>query len=310
MELTPALYPLVLNSLSEHIAIVKADGSIKAVNAAWEKYTEINGGSPQQTGVGSNYLKICDESVRTGDDDATIVGKGLRQVLQGGTNYFCHEYPCHSPAQQQWFTFNCWPLNWEGATCAVISHRDITQSVLVREKFRSQALTDSVTGIANRRHFDSALGLEWRRDMRGGTPLSLIMLDLDYFKRFNDHYGHIAGDVCLEKVAKTMDSFANRPGDLAARYGGEEFILILGGTPLVGATQIAENLCKAVSDLNIAHEASDVSSVVTASLGVVTMIPKRGISETEILSIVDKALYVAKENGRNRVVVSEFHTEE
>jgi diguanylate cyclase (GGDEF)-like protein len=303
MQLPAALCPIILDSIPDHIAILDSDGSINSVNAAWKKYTTINGGSQDQTGVGSNYLNICAESGRRGNCDATNVDAGLRQVLEGKTATFSYEYPCHSPTQQQWFLFNCWPLNWKGTSYAVVSHRDITPSVLLREELRTHALTDSVTGVANRRHFDSTLGQEWRRDMRRGSPLSLVMLDIDYFKRFNDRYGHIAGDACLKRVAARMEEFSNRPGDLVARYGGEEFMLILGGTPLSGARQIAEKLCKAVRDLNIAHEASDISHVVTASLGVATMIPKQSISETEILLIADQALYTAKENGRNRVEV-------
>ena len=142
MELAPDLCCAVFNSFSEHIAILEPDGSIKAVNAAWESYTQSNGGSLQQTGVGNNYLQICDESARSGDDDAAIVGQNLEQILQGRMNHFCYEYPCHSPTQRQWYIFKCWPLPWQGSTCAVVSHRDATESVLVREELRLLLLTN------------------------------------------------------------------------------------------------------------------------------------------------------------------------
>lgn len=147
MALASSLSCAVFNSFSEHIAIVKSDGSIKAVNVAWKKFTEVNGGSLQQTGVGNNYLKICDESARTGDDDATIVGNRLRQVLQGRINHFCYEYPCHSPRQRQWFMLKCWQLHWKDSICAVVSHRDTTQSILVREELRSQLLLNGFLDI-------------------------------------------------------------------------------------------------------------------------------------------------------------------
>ena len=132
----------------------------------------------------------------------------------------------------------------------------------------------------------------------------MILLDIDFFKLFNDRYGHLAGDECLKSVASLMHHYARRPGDLAVRYGGEEFLIILGGTPLEAATGMAENLRAAIKHLGIANEDSTIASAVTASIGVSSIIPKRGLSKGVLLSMADQALYTAKATGRNKVVKS------
>jgi len=147
MELAPDLCRVVFDSFPEHIAIIEQDGCIKAVNAAWKNYAVINAGSLQQTGVGNNYLNICDESARTGNNDAAIVGEKLQQILQGSINQFSYEYPCHSPRRRQWFAIKCWSLHWEGSINAVVSHRDTSQSVLLRDELREQLQTKGYSDL-------------------------------------------------------------------------------------------------------------------------------------------------------------------
>ncbi|MDF2409026.1 diguanylate cyclase [Aeromonas sp. 2HA2] len=168
---------------------------------------------------------------------------------------------------------------------------------------RNLAMLDGLTGIPNRRQFDDGLALQWRQGCRDRTPLSLIMLDVDYFKRYNDHYGHQAGDQCLQAIASVLAERVGRPHDLVARYGGEEFACILPNTPLTSAVHIAESMCAAVRELAIEHLASDVAKVVTISLGVVTRIPTLASSPQQLLEAADRQLYQAKEAGRARVVV-------
>ncbi|HXG67974.1 MAG TPA: diguanylate cyclase [Blastocatellia bacterium] len=163
---------------------------------------------------------------------------------------------------------------------------------------------DGLTGIANRRHFEEALDLEWRRACRVGMPLSLIMIDADFFKAFNDAYGHQRGDDCLVLLASTLRNALNRPGDMAARYGGEEFIIILPGTDAEGAAEMAETIRARVEEMGIAHAGSPADKVVTISLGVVTGYPTRGFSPAALIAAADEALYQAKEGGRNRVIIS------
>lgn len=161
---------------------------------------------------------------------------------------------------------------------------------------------DGLTGIGNRRTFDETLQKEWSRAARTGEPISLLLLDIDYFKLFNDTYGHQGGDECLQKVAKALESVATRPGDVVARYGGEEFGLILPLTNADGARKLADHLITAVRKLGIHHGASKVSDIVTVSVGVCTMIPEEKGGVEECIEMADKALYQAKEQGRNRAI--------
>ena len=162
---------------------------------------------------------------------------------------------------------------------------------------------DSLTGIANRRHFDQALDLEWKRACRVGTPLSLIMVDADFFKAFNDIYGHQCGDACLIRIANTLRNALHRPGDMAARYGGDEFMILLPGTDAQGAAELAETIRNRVEAMEITHEGAFADQVVTISLGLVTCYPAMSLSSGEFVAAADEALYQAKEDGRNRVSV-------
>ena len=169
------------------------------------------------------------------------------------------------------------------------------------EQLREQSTLDGLTGIANRRHFDEYIEVEWKRAQRDHKPLSLIMADIDVFKSYNDNYGHQAGDECLRKVAARMQLLFKRPGDLVARYGGEEFAAVLPETDLTGAIRVAEKIRNAVEALAIAHAYSIVSKWVTISLGVATAIPTSDSCCEELIKKADQALYRAKQRGRNRV---------
>jgi len=164
---------------------------------------------------------------------------------------------------------------------------------------------DGLTGIANRRQFDTVLSKEWTRAIRNRIPISLLMLDIDYFKLYNDSYGHQQGDVCLKAVAKILHDNEKRPADLAARYGGEEFAVILPETDSKGAQEIANTILQSIRQANIAHASSTVSDTLTASLGAATMTAERDRQPADLVAQADRALYQAKAEGRNRVVVKE-----
>jgi len=165
--------------------------------------------------------------------------------------------------------------------------------------------TDALTGIANRRALDDFLSREWRRCQRMEKPLSLVMLDIDYFKLFNDKYGHQAGDDCLQQVAAQIARAAPRASDLAARYGGEEFMLVLGETDLDGALWMAERVRQMIGDLKVVHYATD-SKFVAVSCGVVSVVPDGKHSIETLIESADAALYQAKRGGRDRVVAGEY----
>lgn len=163
------------------------------------------------------------------------------------------------------------------------------------------ATQDPLTEIANRRGFERALSQEWRRAQRQGSPLSLIMADIDHFKAYNDRYGHQAGDRCLQRVAARLEAQVRRPPDLVARYGGEEFVIILPDTAAAGAYALAEAMRDGVRALHLEHANSPVAAVVTLSLGIATLIPNVGNLPESLLQAADRALYRAKAGGRDRV---------
>ncbi|MEM6445968.1 MAG: PleD family two-component system response regulator [Cyanobacteria bacterium P01_D01_bin.123] len=158
---------------------------------------------------------------------------------------------------------------------------------------------DGLTQVANRRRFDDYLEREWRRLARDRQPLSLILCDIDYFKRYNDYYGHQSGDACLQAVAQALEGAVKRPADLVARYGGEEFAVVLPNTTAEGAVHVAKLLRMEVKHLEIVHAQSSASPHVTLSMGVSCMIPTFDTSPMELIAISDKALYVAKDAGRD-----------
>jgi len=161
------------------------------------------------------------------------------------------------------------------------------------------ALHDGLTGISNRRAFEEAIEREWRLASRTQQAMSLLLIDVDMFKQYNDRYGHLAGDACLRDVAAILTQAVQRPSDLLARYGGEEFVLILPATPLAGATDVAERLCDLVRQQNLHHDDSPVGHV-TISIGVASIVPAQGVLSDELVAAADRALYEAKRKGRNR----------
>jgi len=163
------------------------------------------------------------------------------------------------------------------------------------------SFTDSLTRLANRRSFDTALEVEFQRLRRSGAALSLIILDIDHFKNFNDTYGHVAGDECLQRIGALLGGMVSRVPDLAARYGGEEFAVILPETDSAGATALAERIRHGIRALRIPHTASSAADMVTASLGVVTVDVATLRSPQDVIRLADEQLYLAKSNGRNRV---------
>jgi diguanylate cyclase (GGDEF)-like protein len=167
------------------------------------------------------------------------------------------------------------------------------------QKLHELVWSDSLTEIANRRYLDDYLQREWQRAAREKIPLSLLLCDIDYFKSYNDTYGHIAGDGCLKRVAQAINSAVRRPADLVARYGGEEFAVVLPNTSFEGALRVAENIQSYLEKLKIYHPASGVSKYLTLSIGIAASMPSHLFSPETLLADSDQALYAAKLRGRN-----------
>ncbi|MBM4055766.1 MAG: diguanylate cyclase [Planctomycetes bacterium] len=167
------------------------------------------------------------------------------------------------------------------------------------------SFSDALTGVANRRSFEKIYSKEWGRVARHSRPISLIMIDIDYFKLYNDTYGHPQGDVCLKQVAKALRDALKRPGDVVARYGGEEFVIVLPDTDTEGACQIAESIRVNIDTLRLEFKESLASNQVTVSMGISTTVPDINTLSDSLINSADKALYQAKSEGRNRVKISQ-----
>lgn len=187
-----------------------------------------------------------------------------------------------------------------------ISERKQTEQKLLQLQKQLEELSyqDGLTGVANRRMFDNRFQMEWSNAQRTSQPLSLILLDIDYFKQYNDHYGHVRGDDCLKSVGQALSGAAVRPRDLLARYGGEEFVLLLPETDAQAAAQVAERCRQLIRGQNIQHAHSQVAPQLTISLGVGTLIPGPFDQPQAFLERVDRLLYKAKHQGRNQAVLA------
>jgi two-component system chemotaxis family response regulator WspR len=181
-----------------------------------------------------------------------------------------------------------------------VSQQQLLDTNLVLQRLMN---SDGLTGLSNRRHFDEYLELEWRRAMREQQQLSLLMIDVDYFKAFNDTFGHLAGDEALGNVAGAIRGSCGRPSDLPARYGGEEFALVLPNTSPGGARLVAEKLRQSVVALNIPHTSPHANACLTVSIGLATHVPSIGSQCRQLILAADKGLYQAKASGRNQVCV-------
>lgn len=188
-----------------------------------------------------------------------------------------------------------------------ISERKLAEQQLreVNRKLEDLSRKDSLMGIANRRYFDEHFQQEWLRAIRHGTSISLLIGDVDYFKAYNDFYGHVAGDKCLQIIGKILSDALERPGDLAARYGGEEIAIVLPSTSTSGARKLAEKIRLKLAEFALPHEQSSVANVVSVSIGCGTVYPTQGSSIEGFIQAVDAALYLAKQRGRNMTVVDQ-----
>lgn len=271
--------------------------------------------------------------VRANDAMLALLGKKTDQVIGHNCSEVLNLELCHTPAcplttinskqayeydvrfsdsdnNPQSYILTTAPLTTIIGTTAILSQfKNITERKIAEQKLEElnktltmMARVDGLTQIANRRHFDETLQQEWSRLKREKKPLALLLADIDYFKKYNDRYGHQAGDQCLIKVGAALKETVQRPADLAARYGGEEFVILLPDVDENGVQHVGQKIMRAINQLALEHQASDVSSVVTLSMGAACMVPAEGHAPEELVAQADARLYRAKEQGRNRLV--------
>jgi diguanylate cyclase (GGDEF)-like protein/PAS domain S-box-containing protein len=296
------LYRLLAVNSSDAIMCVAMDGSRRYVSPA---FTVLTGWTAEEA-MQARWGELVHPDDQPGVDamHAEIL-TGRKQVTMD-FRYLCKD------GGALWVEARVGLVEGDGETQFVASVRDISERKAAEEQLEAvnrilatQAATDALTGLANRRRFDEALGTEWQRAMRDGTQLSLLLIDVDRFKLYNDRYGHQGGDGCLRGVAAAVAGLVRRPGDLAARYGGEELAVLLPGTDADGAAGVAEQIRAAIEALAVEHLGNLPAQVVTASFGVATarVQPQgRPDSAEELIAAADTALYEAKRTGRNRVV--------
>lgn len=301
-----SFYSLFGFSVAPTVAIYKGDGSLVARNPGMAQYV---GKSDAQSKIFTTLLRHAPAGIY--DSLSPIDGKrrlaayrslpDLDLVIFAGIE--------KSAAFASWkvrtvrrlvIVASMLVLIW-GAL--VVAYRAVAEKSILRRvntQLDDLASKDPLTGIGNRRIFDSMFMHDWSVHARSGAPLSLVMLDVDCFKLYNDHYGHVAGDTCLQKIAKTIDASLQRKGDLVARYGGEEFVVLL-DCGYEGACLIAEQMRTRIEQLQIPHAFSEASSVVTASFGVASTESIHVHTSDDLIGLADRALYAAKSSGRNRV---------
>jgi diguanylate cyclase (GGDEF)-like protein/PAS domain S-box-containing protein len=276
---------MIVNSMDQGLLIVERCGRVQYANPACDRYL---GYAPEEL-VGQSLKDLLDCTEAGCCEGLDAVGYGTREVRIR-----------HRDGGLRAMDLTMTPMHAADGLFVALLH-DITHHKQSEDALQRAAMLDPLTKIANRRHFDAFLEKEWQRAIRNAQPLSLVVLDVDHFKLYNDTLGHAAGDVCLQKVAQTLQDHAARPTDLAARYGGEEFVLLFGETPADSATRLAEMIRAAVEALEVPNPRSTTSTWLTVSVGVATIVPTQlDVIDTLFVS-ADRAMYAAKAGGRNRV---------
>lgn len=277
----------VFDALLDAAALVDEHGTITSVNAAWAIFATLNGGSPQGSGVGVNYLDVCRQGEKAGDVDSAVVAGGLAAVLHGRLRSFEHRYPCPSAFEDRWFIVRITPVYNGGG--ALVCHLDVTAAKLAQERLAHQATHDPLTGLPNREAILDHLRAAMARLDRTGAPVAALFLDLDGFKPINDRYGHESGDRLLVTVASRLQRQL-RATDIVGRVGGDEFLAICDA---VDAGALVARLREAVT---APVQIGDLVVSVGISIGVAVTTEATGSADAvqELLATADERMYEDK----------------
>ena len=279
-----------------------ASGALVLNALAWQ----ILGIGEQENVTATHWRALCHP------EDGPQAEAALQRLLSEKDFDYNLEYRVrHARGRYVWLNVRAEVVEWnaDGAPKRLmVTFRDISARIaaelnlrFVNEQLAELSITDALTGIGNRRRFDQALAAEWARGARNRQPISLLLIDIDYFKRYNDRYGHQEGDMCLRQVATILSQCVRRPDELLARYGGEEFAVLLYGSGIDAAVKLAQRCVNSVRHAAIPHEASSVAACVTLSIGVHSVVPVPGSNSDALVKAADEALYQAKGSGRARV---------
>ncbi len=291
-----ARYRELTESSRDTILRLRLDGTLRYVSPSIE---ELLGYRPSEL-TGAAGASLVDSR------DVMVVERAMGR-LRGGAEHASATYRCCRKDGSEVWIESLFRLirdpHSHAPSEAIASCRDVTRRMRTEADLARSAATDGLTGLANRRRFDEALGLEWRRAHRENTFIAVMLLDADCFKAFNDSYGHLAGDAALQMIAGSIAATIRRPGDLGARYGGEEFAVVMPNTDEAGAAMIAERVREAVAGAAMPHRGGP-AGVVTVSIGVAAQLVYDDDTPETLLHAADQALYRAKHRGRNQVVVA------
>jgi diguanylate cyclase (GGDEF)-like protein len=281
----------------------------------WNRWMERHSGHPASAALGIDFFALFPDLRQSRVGSA--IAQALRDNFQSLLSQTLNKAPFALYANagfkgeriQQALAVTPIDVAGAGRYC-LIQINDVSNAVgrekLLRDQtmaLRTETFLDGLTGVANRRHFDMAMDKESRRAKRIGGALSVLMIDIDCFKSYNDHYGHQQGDACLIEVASTLASMLQRPGDLLARYGGEEFAAVLPDTDATHALQLAEAIRARIRALNISHAHGGAIDHITVCIGIASQNVAYPVESGELIGAADRALYIAKNNGRNRVMM-------
>jgi diguanylate cyclase (GGDEF)-like protein/PAS domain S-box-containing protein len=283
----------VIENTAEGIAVTRADGAIRSVNRSFEQIT----GWSALEAVGQTM-----EILKSGEHDEEFF-RELRKTLIETDKWKGEIWNRRKDGElyPQATTINALKDADGSVGHYAVIFSDVTEQKQLENKLRILSDLDGLTGLHNRRAFDETFLKEWHRAVRESSPLSLVMIDIDCFKKYNDCYGHLEGDACIQQVAQILKGCVRRAADFPARYGGEEFVVILPDTDDSGARGVANRIREEVQALAIPHDMSEVTPVVTVSIGFSTVAPRLDILPASLIELADKGLYQAKSMGRNRV---------